>query len=81
MKVYCPIQNCKWETTFSTEGLDNHAIYAKAKAEIKGTIVHVLNLTLHTKACKIILFTKEIIPKTTSNFPTVPLYPPIITES
>ena len=34
MKVYCPIQNCKWETTFSTEGLDNHAIYAKAKAEI-----------------------------------------------
>ena len=47
----------------------------------KGTIVHVLNLTLHTKACKIILFTKEIIPKTTSNFPTVPLYPPITTES
>ena len=34
MKVYCPISECTWETTFPTKGLDNHQIFAKGKSEL-----------------------------------------------
>ena len=34
MKVYCPIAECKWETTFPTKGMENHEIFAKGKSEL-----------------------------------------------
>ena len=34
MKVYCPIAECTWETTFPTKGLDNHEIFARGKSEL-----------------------------------------------
>ena len=34
MKVFCPVQDCKWEASFSADGMNHKEIYERAKAEI-----------------------------------------------